>query len=45
MWRRNIHSLLTLAAEPSEPSVGAGVRPEGRPDSQGGGASRADLGP
>lgn len=40
-WRRNIHSLLTLAAEPSEPNVGAVVQPRGWPVSQG----RADLGP
>ena len=31
MRRRNIHSLLTLAAEPSEPDVGAAVRLRGRP--------------
>lgn len=37
MWRRNIHSLLTLAAEPSEPDEGAAVRPRGWPVSQGGG--------
>lgn len=36
MWRRNIHSLLTLAAEPSEPSVSAAVQPRGWPVSQGG---------
>lgn len=37
MWRRNIHSLLTIAAEPSGPSVvaaGLSVRVDGasRPD-------------
>lgn len=37
MWRRNIHSLLTLAAEPSEPDEGAAVLPPGWPVSQGGG--------
>lgn len=35
LWRRNIHSLLTLAAEPSEPNVGAAVQPRGWPVSQG----------
>lgn len=49
MQRRNIHSLLTLAAEPSEPSAGAAVRPRGWPVSQDGGASRPNknriLGP
>lgn len=34
-WRRNIHSLLTLAAEPSEPNVGAVVQPRGWPVGQG----------
>lgn len=35
MWRRNIHSLLTLAAEPSEPDVGAAEQPRGWPVSRG----------
>lgn len=35
MQRRNIHSLLTLAAEPSKPSAGAAAQPRGRPISQG----------
>lgn len=34
-WRRNIHSLLTLAAEPSKPNVGAAVQPRGWSVSQG----------
>lgn len=47
IWKRNIHSLLTLAAEPSEPNEGAAVQPLAGPVSQGlgGGASRPDLGP
>lgn len=44
MWRRNIHSLLTLAAEPSEPNEGAAVQPRGWPVSQGwGGRGVQDL--
>lgn len=39
MRRKNIHSLLTLAADPSEPNVGAAVQPRGWPVSQGGGVS------
>lgn len=43
MWRTNIHSLLTLAAEPSEPRVGAGVQRPGWPFSQGRGLSTERL--
>lgn len=35
MRRKNIHSLLTLAADPSEPNVGAAVQPRGWPVSRG----------
>lgn len=46
MRRKNIHSLLTLAAEPSEPGEGAAVRPQGWHVSQKWWAeSRPDLGP
>ncbi len=47
MWRRNIHSLLTLAAELSKPDVGSAVQPQGwlANQGQGVGALRLDLGP
>lgn len=43
MWRRNIHSLLTLAAEPSEPNVGAAAQPLSWSISQGQVAGLWDL--
>lgn len=43
MWRRNIHSLLTLAAEPSEPDVGVAVQPQGWPRQSGLGGGGPEM--